>query len=838
MPNPNIVGIGNSQVPTNAMLGDLAYQDSIGEHSIPEIKGRINETAIYQGLFVYDTRKDSDGGAWRKRTQHTSWYNEVPSMDRGTRKEFPAVAIIVAETSGDDTVTIYDGDDPNCAMWMVFRAGGTNGQRMIGRTSEYTTCVKALNGMLYVGRRTFGLHVIDFITDKGHFKEHGYDTPYALPVGSHRNGGNRWVYSGGGGVHQLSNDEVYSLDAKVMPNTPFNPDRGIPDPTLVIATDTHIEAHLGMYNKLLVSSSQGSYNPEAIIFTENGGLVVHNDSHAQNNNGIVFARDYHHIHLLAWSTYVNWESVYYRSNYAGLGKVTILQHSVTDAFHRLAAMRGHDFAVGTSEALNLIHPEPIFNSSTVNQDLVAYIRHTYNTGWMPRDTMVNNLNSTEVGINTSGANIFSNGTFDSNITGWQNWDTNRGSVTHNSGRMRFNNSGTGDVYAYGVFDHTLPPGTTFTVSGNYYSISGGNATMVQIYPYNDDLGSFPDSGGLGTYAGTDGTRASSYSFSGGADGTFHITTTVDSPGGATGVLLGVDPNGTGPIFELDNLTCTYTQGRLTDRTKPYGDDFVTFGSVTKTPVADGAELMAFGNFTSSNYIRCGTNPNLEMGSGDFYYIFWVNPGSSSSGKVVLSHWSYNVDSSVAGRVGLYFNSGNIRLDLGDDGTTSGQYQAITGTNGIQDSNGWHMVCGIRRGHTAELWVDGKLDASQELGSNADGTYSNKKRIIEIGHSNGMGSPDDGIKVTLVRIGKTRAPTKEQLEKMYKDELQLFGKNAKCTLFGSAAAITGLAFDDSTNVLHAGTSVGRSDFRGLVRINNTETPVTTAISASNGLIIEQ
>ena len=300
----------------------------------------------------------------------------------------------------------------------------------------------------------------------------------------------------------------------------------------------------------------------------------------------------------------------------------------------------------------------------------------------------------------------------------------------------------------------------------------------------------------------------------------------------------MDPNGTGPIFELDNLTCTYTQGRLTDRTKPYGDDFVTFGSVTKTPVADGAELMAFGNFTSSNYIRCGTNPNLEMGSGDFYYIFWVNPGSSSSGKVVLSHWSYNVDSSVAGRVGLYFNSGNIRVDLGDDGTTSGQYQAITGTNGIQDSNGWHMVCGIRRGHTAELWVDGKLDASQELGSNADGTYSNKKRIIEIGHSNGMGSPDDGIKVTLVRIGKTRAPTKEQLEKMYKDELQLFGKNAKCTLFGSAAAITGLAFDDSTNVLHAGTSVGRSDFRGLVRINNTETPVTHDISASNGLIIEQ
>ena len=31
---PNIVGIGISQVPTNAMLGGLAYQDSVGEINI------------------------------------------------------------------------------------------------------------------------------------------------------------------------------------------------------------------------------------------------------------------------------------------------------------------------------------------------------------------------------------------------------------------------------------------------------------------------------------------------------------------------------------------------------------------------------------------------------------------------------------------------------------------------------------------------------------------------------------------------------------------------------------------------------------------------------------
>ena len=113
MPSPNIVGIGNSQVPTNAMLGGLAYQDSVGEIDIEKIKARISDTA--NDVFVYDTRKDSDGGAWRHRTQHTSWYNEGVSQGRGARKEFPVVAVLVTYNNG---LRIYDGDDPNLPMWM------------------------------------------------------------------------------------------------------------------------------------------------------------------------------------------------------------------------------------------------------------------------------------------------------------------------------------------------------------------------------------------------------------------------------------------------------------------------------------------------------------------------------------------------------------------------------------------------------------------------------------------------------------------------------------------------------------------------------------------------
>ena len=79
---------------------------------------------------------------------------------------------------------------------------------------------------------------------------------------------------------------------------------------------------------------------------------------------------------------------------------------------------------------------------------------------------------------------------------------------------------------------------------------------------------------------------------------------------------------------------------------------------------------------------------------------------------------------------------------------------------------------------------------------------------------------------------------EAIKKTYNDEKYLFRDNAKCTLYGTSNSVTALAYDDSNNVLHSGTSSGRSEFQGLVRINNTTTAVTTAISASNELVAEQ
>ena len=153
---PNLVGVGNSQISNNGMLGGMAYQDannlvldSVEPGNISKIKSEVRDTAT--DIFVYDTRKDSDGGAWRKRTKNASWYNEtLGTAIRGNRKEFPAVAIIVITNDTTGALTIYDGDDPNMPMWMRFDEGaGHNLWQGSDRSS-----VTALNGIIVVGQTT------------------------------------------------------------------------------------------------------------------------------------------------------------------------------------------------------------------------------------------------------------------------------------------------------------------------------------------------------------------------------------------------------------------------------------------------------------------------------------------------------------------------------------------------------------------------------------------------------------------------------------------------------------------------------------------------------------
>ena len=141
----------------------------------------------------------------------------------------------------------------------------------------------------------------------------------------------------------------------------------------------------------------------------------------------------------------------------------------------------------------------------------------------------------------------------------------------------------------------------------------------------------------------------------------------------------------------------------------------------------------------------------------------------------------------------------------------------------------------------KLYVNGVLAGTESLGSNANpairGLTSTTATLL-VGNAVGWDNdnPFNG-QLALLKISASM-PSAEQIKKIYNDEKNLFNENAKCTLYGTSDSITAATYDDSNDVLHVGTSSGRSEFQGLVRINNTTTAVTTEISASNGLVAEQ
>ena len=154
------------------------------------------------------------------------------------------------------------------------------------------------------------------------------------------------------------------------------------------------------------------------------------------------------------------------------------------------------------------------------------------------------------------------------------------------------------------------------------------------------------------------------------------------------------------------------------------------------------------------------------------------------------------------------------------------------TTVVTDNQWHHCAATLDSSSTVKLYVDGELVYNQSVT-----LATSSSTQVRIGYSNGNNAPLTNGSLALCKITNDPADA-EAIYKTYHDEKKLFQENAKCTLYGTSDAVRALAYDDSNNVLHVGTASGRSEFQGLVRINNTTTEVTTAISASNGLVAEQ
>jgi hypothetical protein len=255
-----------------------------------------------------------------------------------------------------------------------------------------------------------------------------------------------------------------------------------------------------------------------------------------------------------------------------------------------------------------------------------------------------------------------------------------------------------------------------------------------------------------------------------------------------------------------------------------------FGTVTKSAVATGADLMAYSGFSASNYLEQPANTDLDFGTGDFCAMGWFksNTGIGSNEPLFFRGLT---DTNGYAMIEPYIRADG-KVDVLTRNAAEGTTLFTTTTKILTQS--WVQWCMVRRSGVMYFYINGVLSGSAANTRNVTPSTSAKK-ILRIGVAQGLNKPIPGS-IALFRISAT-APSPEQIKKIYEDEKVLFQENAKATLYGTSDAVTALAYDDDTELLHVGTSAGRSVFQGLRRIDNTTDAVGVAISASNGMVAE-
>jgi len=753
-------------------------------------------SSVTSDVFVYDTRKDSDGGAWRKRTQHTSWYNEtLNTATRGARKEFPAVAVIVAE---GQKVTIYDGDDPDVPMWMEFNvSGGTEWQLPSLLCANTVGCngIAALNGIITSSSSPYGYRYLNFISERSEFRELGYYRLIKRPI-IDRNATNNINPIELGISGHLPADACNDVAMTVLPNAPIDSATGLPIPTIAVATASGVGVikYDGTVVKVMTNNSYG------VAFTKNYELV-----HTVNDASSTFSN--HIREIPSADTTTTATRRYYR---AGNNTGTIPSISSTSSeptANILATLPNNTLAVasnGTQAALNILQEVP--NAPTTG--MIAYVASDYNTGWMNGDIKLATLSDTD-DTNVTGSELVTNGTFDSNTTGWT---ANGGSsLSHQSGQAKVTASNSNIMLTQQLSG--LVVGQKYTLSATITPFIGASGAFWGLYLNN------VFSNLVAQFSASDQTPTK-------VSTTFTATATNNyiSIAGSSGAIV------SGEYLLVDNVSV-----RIAEEDRSVNDNGLqVFGTVTKSAVATGADLVGYSGWSTSNYLFQPYNSSLSPGNSDIYFSHWYK---GSTNKVMI--WTSLRRPVAQGDAGGWIQFWT--------GTASGTQLQFGVNNGIGRDNRvginstsfhdgqWHHYVGLRRNGIYEIYVDGQLQGSTNHASNSTLTTDTHKFLVG-NHFDFNGAYSVSGDMALVKYSLT-APSPEQIAKIYNDEKFLFQENAKATLYGTSDAVTALAYDDDTELLHAGTSAGRSVFQGLRRIDNTTNAVGDAISASNGMVAE-
>jgi hypothetical protein len=246
------------------------------------------------------------------------------------------------------------------------------------------------------------------------------------------------------------------------------------------------------------------------------------------------------------------------------------------------------------------------------------------------------------------------------------------------------------------------------------------------------------------------------------------------------------------------------------------------GTVPRTPVATGAELVGYGPFSAANYLEQPYNSGLNFGTGDFSLTGWINQSSISASQIIMAKSNAAVDS-----VFSVFTS-----------ATTGHFGFFHPSSGAVScgrafsANSWNSFCITRKSGLVSFYINGFF-VSSSTPTSFDLTRASDD-TIRIGKDFSVNAATTSI-LSILRISAT-APTAAQIAKSYNDEKYLFRENALAVL--SADAVTALSHDPVTNLLYVGGASGMATISGITPVSRDATAVTTFISVVDGMEVKQ
>ena len=806
--------------------------------------------------FIYDTKTDSDGGAWRHRCQHTSWFNETASSTRSSRKEFPEVALLVTNQYNFyiyDLDNVKDGTTGEVEVWMKFEGGDQDKFLWHANTTNLKVFdATAKNGYiaLAVGNTASeaysGYYWMNLVSEHAERMRSGTlyrtwnaglaqrnvgttlgwgEVSYVLPTADL-------------GSASLATTNCTSVHMFAHRGNNIDPDTGTLVPSIAIGMGRPEQVNLSgnpggiymimgdgrRYNKTMT----GNYCPyEGLCFNDYGDIVVVRD----NYDYMVIEEAARSLagkqHPSSWSA-----KAFYRTGNTSSAKypwpMVRRYQSDGESDNPPGNLSTKGVCAVDNEVILWSNETGITkwwteNYWTANNQLGCYITTSFNTGWMFGNCKGMHLCSTNTNtLGSTGTQLATNHTFASNVTGW--YGDSGASVTHStdngqdgsSGIARVTNGGGDNTFAIKQNDVFTPEDgiggaryrVTFSIKPTFASASytfrvraGGNVTQWQI------------TSGL-----TSGSWTSLDTGIITADGT---ALEIGSVGGHI------------TAFDIDNIVVTLMSD--TDKTVNNRELYLNgaTGSITRTPVETGAELVGWGGFASGRFLKTDYTTLYNFGA-KMTVMFWYRDWANSTSLMHLGP-----EQTRNSKTSFHFykdGGGDIRFTLSSDGNTEQIFEIELTENPV----GWHHVCAsLPSAGEVFLFHDGiERHKTSDSASSFTGTNIFSQATDQNGLNVGIGPVGGAFdgKVALLKVNAENIYPGEVL-KIYTDELKMFQPNAKITLDGTDRVIKSMGSDKVRKTYLAGTSTHRSEFRGLVRINSVDTGVQTlnTLTASDGIV---